>query len=171
MLFHTIKENAVKWFKTILSEYKSQQSEKVLTEPEKYLAIIVNINSDKFKGFNNSSNATIEVKSVFPTIEHLVNTLYFFKQSLIAQKAIYAGLAPQEEVTTTVGKFFLSDDQRYVDEHILIEEFINVSHEFITLLEQKKHAQSGADAHNYRVLFYFKKHLHSFAQQLVEMQN
>ena len=169
-MIHTIKQKALNWFETILAQYRQETKQKEYSEYELYVTLVEQLNPQKFAGFNNAANSHKKLYVVFDNIEKLINHLYFYNTALLSRKIIYSGVVPQEHYEVNVGSFFLSDDKRYVEEHILIEQFINVSSEFIKNYQEKSKAVIGEDAHNCRVLLFFKNHLSTFTQQLLEVQ-
>lgn len=169
-MIHTIKQKALNWFETILMQYRQETKQKEYSEYEIYVTLASQLNPQKFADFNNAANSHKKIYVVFDNIEKLINHLYFYNTAMLSKKIIYSGVVPQEEYEINVGNFFLSEDKRYVEEEVLIEQFINISSEFIKNYEEKSKAVIGEDAHNCRVLLFFKNHLSTFTQQLIEVQ-
>lgn len=170
-MIHTIKQKALKWYQNILVLYQQETKQKEYSEYEIYVAIIQQLNPQKFAGFNNALHSHKRLNVVFDSIEQMINHLYFYNTTLLSKKIIYSGAVPQEHYSVSVGDFFLSEDKKYVEEHVLLEQFINISSEFIKNYENKNKAVVGEDAHNCRVLLFFKNHLFTFTEQLLKVQN
>lgn len=134
-------------WKKILSRYNSKVETLVnnillkLTKDEEekiseLRQLALNIEVEKFKDSNKYQNSTYMVSSPYTNFALYVAKLNEVNGYLKIERSIYRQWGPAGSISLSLPSLFITDEQRYIDEILIIEKFKTCSIEFIKLFEE-----------------------------------
>lgn len=152
----------------ILKTTKKEEEEEV-TE---LMQFALNIEIDKFKNSNKYQNSTYMVSSPFEDFAVYVSRLIEVNGYLKLKKSIYRQWSPSGSMSLTLPSLFVTDEQRYIDEVLIINKLKTHSIEFIKLFEECLYeTDNETNRHNAFVLSAFVGQLRATLTDLNIIQN
>lgn len=100
------------------------------------LTKIDHLSSAYFKGFNSTQNNSKEICSQHNTIYEYNGFLHHLIVSMNSGHLYNGDIILQERIIPIVD-FFLTNDKKYLDEEIYVEEFKNLIHQYFTIINDE----------------------------------
>lgn len=134
-------------WKKLLSKYNLKVESlvesilKKITKPKEdkvteLMQFALNIQVDKFKGSTKYQNSTYMVSSPYSDFSIYVSKLIEINGYLKLEKSIYKQWGPSVSIFLSLPSLFITEEQRYIDEILIIDKFKKHSIEFIDLFEK-----------------------------------
>lgn len=155
-----------KYFKLLKNKLKGTNDS--LTNYEKILLVIDELDSDNFINFNRKENSLLLIRSIYKNIPTYNSKLKEIIGYLSKDKVIYNGWCLENECVLYVNEFFISNDHQYIEENNYIKEFKLLAIVYLSFYyEHSPLVEMGE--HNCRVLSNFTDGLINTIEDLVSI--
>lgn len=150
----------IKYLQNLLLKVKeiNKPNVKQLTDYERAQYHIKHIDPSKFAKFNNNTNSTIVIRTIYNRISTYNKKLREVTSYLKNDKIIYNAWCLEIEESIRTNDFFLDEEDKYIDESKYVEDFTILSIIFLSFYYEHSLLVEVGE-HNQRVLTNFTNSL------------